>query len=235
MATAGCGAAWSWLLDEAGMCPTRTRLALQQAVDAGEGKVVDVGDHHQIPSVDVGGAHYALAQRLGATVLGVNHRFRDPVYRDAAELLRERNPAAALGLLRARGAVSDTHERPVDAWVAMVDDWLAHRDRGDRVLILASECATVDQLNLLARAHLRVRGDVGERSRPYRTRDGRREIRLAVGDEVILRHNNARLPQPDRRFVAVRNGMTGRVVRADAGGEPCNSTASIAATKAATP
>ena len=66
------------VLDEAGMCTTRTRLALRQAVDQVNGKVVDVGDHRQIPSVDVGGGHYALAQRLGATVLGVNHRFRDP-------------------------------------------------------------------------------------------------------------------------------------------------------------
>ncbi|HSJ46017.1 MAG TPA: AAA family ATPase, partial [Euzebyales bacterium] len=58
------------VLDEAAMCPTRTRLALQRAVDAVGGKVVDVGDHRQIPSVDVGGGHYALTQRLGATVLG---------------------------------------------------------------------------------------------------------------------------------------------------------------------
>jgi ATP-dependent exoDNAse (exonuclease V) alpha subunit len=66
------------VLDEAAMCPTRSRLALQRAVDAVDGKVVDVGDHRQIPSVDVGGGHYALAQRLGASVLGHNHRFRDP-------------------------------------------------------------------------------------------------------------------------------------------------------------
>ena len=48
------------ILDEAAMCPTRTRLALQRAVDAVDGKIVDVGDHRQIPSVDVGGGHYAL-------------------------------------------------------------------------------------------------------------------------------------------------------------------------------
>jgi ATP-dependent exoDNAse (exonuclease V) alpha subunit len=116
------------VLDEAAMCPTRSRLALQRAVDAVDGKVVDVGDHRQIPSVDVGGGHYALAQRLGASVLGHNHRFRDPVYRDAAELLRDREPVAAVEVLRARGAVSDYHARPVDAWVAMVDDWLTHRE-----------------------------------------------------------------------------------------------------------
>jgi hypothetical protein len=36
----------------------------------------------------------------------------------------------------------------------MVDDGLAHRDQGEAVLMLATERATVDQLNQLARAHL---------------------------------------------------------------------------------
>jgi ATP-dependent exoDNAse (exonuclease V) alpha subunit len=203
------------VLDEAGMCPTRTRLALQQAVDAVGGKVVDVGDHRQIPSVDVGGGHYSLAQRLGATVLGQNHRFRDPVYRDAAELLRDRQPESALELLRSRGAVSDEHEQPVDAWAAMVDDWLAYRENGDQVLMLASERTTVAQLNQLARAHLVHRGQVHRRSRTYRSADDSRTVALGVGDEVILRRNDTRLAQPGGKTVAVRNGMTGRITRTD--------------------
>ena len=198
------------VLDETAMCPTRTRLALQRAVDAVDGKVVDVGDHRQIPSVDVGGGHYALAQRLGATVLGHNHRFRDPIYRDAAEFLRDHQPAAAVGVLRAQGAVSDHHTRPVDAWVEMVDDWLTHRDTGQSVLMLASERSTVAELNRLARAHLVARGDVARRARTYKSPDNRRTVTLGVGDEVILRRNH-RLIQPDGTTVSVRNGMTGRV------------------------
>jgi ATP-dependent exoDNAse (exonuclease V) alpha subunit len=196
--------------DEAAMCPTRTRLALQRVVDAVDGKVIDVGDHRQIPSVDVGGGHYALAQRLGATVLGQNHRFRDPVYRDAAELVRDRQPAATVEVLRAQGAVFDHYAKPVDAWVGMVDDWLAHRNQGHSVLMLASERATVGDLNRLARANLVARGEVARRSRTYRTPDDHRSITLGVGDEVILRHNQ-RLTQPDGTTIAVRNGMTGRV------------------------
>jgi hypothetical protein len=66
-------------------------------------------DRHAVPSerdragdVDVGGGHDALTQRLGATVLGTNHRFHDPVYRDAAQLLRDRQPAGALELLASK-------------------------------------------------------------------------------------------------------------------------------------
>jgi ATP-dependent exoDNAse (exonuclease V) alpha subunit len=199
------------ILDEAAMCPTRKRLALQRAVDAVDGKVVDVGDHRQIPSVDVGGGHYALAQRLGASVLGQNHRFRDPVYRDAAELFRDRQAAAAVEVLRVHGSVSDHHATPVEAWTKMVDDWLTLRDRGDQVLMLATERAAVAELNRYARAHRVARGDLPRRSRTYRALDDHRAIPLAVGDQVILRRNQ-RLTQPDGTTVAVRNGMTGRVV-----------------------
>jgi conjugative relaxase-like TrwC/TraI family protein len=201
------------VLDEAAMCPTRTRLALQRAVDAVDGKVIDVGDHRQIPSVDVGGGHYALTQRLGASVLGHNHRFRDPIYRDAAELVRDRQPAAAVNVLRAQGAVSDHHTRPADAWTTMVDNWLTHRDAGHSVLMLATERATVAELNGLARAHLVARGHVARRSRTYQAPGDHRTITLAAGDEVILRRNT-RLAQPDGTMMAVRNGMTGRVTAA---------------------
>ena len=199
--------------DEAAMCSTRTRLALQRAADAVDGKVVDVGDHRQIPSVDVGGGHYALTQLLGATVLGHNHRFRDPVYRDAAELIRDHQPAAAIQVLRAQGAVSDHHVRPVDAWMGMVDDWLTHRNNGDQALMLAAERTTVAELNRLARAHLVARGAIARRSRTYRAPDDHRAISLGVGDEFILRRNT-QLRQPDGTTVAVRNGMTGRVTAA---------------------
>jgi ATP-dependent exoDNAse (exonuclease V) alpha subunit len=97
----------------------------------------------------------------------------------------------------------------------MVDDWLACRDAGDQVLMLATERATVAQLNQHARAHLVARGDVGRRSRTYRSADDSRTIRLAVGDNVILRRNHASLPQPDGGAVAVRNGMSGRITRTD--------------------
>jgi conjugative relaxase-like TrwC/TraI family protein len=198
------------VLDEAAMCSTRNRLALQRAVDAVDGKIVDVGDHRQIPSVDVGGGHYALAQRLGASILGQNHRFREPIYRDAAELLRDRQAAAAVEVLRVQGAVSDHHATPVQAWTEMVDHWLSLRDSGDQVLMLATERTAVAEINKLARAHLVARGDLPRRSRTYRAPDDRRAIPLTIGDEVILRRNH-RITQPDGTTIAVRNGMTGRV------------------------
>jgi ATP-dependent exoDNAse (exonuclease V) alpha subunit len=93
------------IVDEAAMVDTRNRLALQRLVDDVGGKIVDVGDHRQIPSVDVGGIHHVLATRLGAVTLGVNHRFRDPGYRDAADLIRDGHADKGIEQLRALGAV----------------------------------------------------------------------------------------------------------------------------------
>jgi ATP-dependent exoDNAse (exonuclease V) alpha subunit len=94
--------------------------------------------------------------------------------------------------------------------MAMVSDWLTHRRAGHQVLMLATERATVAELNRLARARLVARSDITRRSRTYKSPADHRTITLAVGDEVILRRNE-RVTQPDGTTVAVRNGMTGRV------------------------
>ena len=124
--------------------------------------------------------------------------------------LRDRQAAAAVEVLRAQGAVSDHHASPVEAWAAMVDDWVAHRAKGDEVLMLATERVAVADVNRLARARLLANGDISRLSRTYRAPDDHRAIALAVGDEVILRRNH-RIAQPDDTTVAVRNGMTGRI------------------------
>jgi hypothetical protein len=81
--------------------------------------------------------------------------------------------------------------------------------------MLATERATVAQLNDLARAHLVHRGQIAKKTRTYKSPDDARAIGLAAGDEVILRRNDARLPQPHGDPVVVRNGMTGHVIKAD--------------------
>ena len=144
-------------------------------------------------------------------MLGQNHRFRDPVYRDAAELLRDHQPAAAVEVLRVQGAVSDHHATSVEAaWTAMVDDWLTLRDGGGDVLMLATERTTVAEVNQLARARLVTHGQVARRARTYQAPDDHRAIVLAVGEQVILRRNQ-RIAQPDGATVAMRNGMTARI------------------------
>ena len=197
--------------DEAGMTATRNRLALQQLVDSVGGKVADVGDHRQIPSVDTGGGHAVLARELGAVTLGVDHRFTLPALRDAAELIRDGHAHAAIALLHELGMVHE-YCQPDHRTDAMIDHWLALRDQPEHndVRMLATENAVVERLNLAARAALIQRGEVSRRGRTY-TCDTR-DIRLSVGDRVRLGRNDGHLPQPNGTHVQVRNGMEGTVV-----------------------
>ena len=197
------------VLDEAAMCPTRTRLALQRAVDAVNGKIVDVGDHRQIPRSTSAAAttssRSASAPPSSDTIIGSATRSTATPPNCSATT----RPLPSRSFVRRAPSPTSTRA-PVDAWVATVDDWLTHRDTGHSVLMLATERATVAELNRLARAHLVARGDIARRSRTYRAPDDHRAITLAVGDEVILRRNN-RLAQADGITIDVRNGMTGRV------------------------
>jgi AAA domain/TrwC relaxase len=200
------------VLDEAGMCPTRNRLALQQAIDVVGGKVADVGDHCQIPSVDVGGGHAVLARELGAITLGTDHRFKIPKLRDAAELIRDGDTEQGVALLAELGMVTEA-DHPRQVWAAMVEDWLTLRDRDESVRMLATENSVVGKLNTLARARLVERGEVARRGREYPSGDEAREIFVAVGDRVRLGQNHGGIGQPDGTVAVVRNGMEGVVTR----------------------
>ncbi len=176
------------VLDEAGMCPTRNRLMLQRLVDDAGAKVAQVGDHRQIPSVDVGGSHARLAETLGAITLGKDHRLKHPGLRDAAEYLREGDAAQSVKLLRELGMVHE-HEDVQTIRQQMVGDWLDLLDQGRDARMLATENAVVDELSLLARAQLIERGTVDRKGRGYVSSDHTRKTTLARGDRVRLGHN----------------------------------------------
>jgi ATP-dependent exoDNAse (exonuclease V) alpha subunit len=200
------------VLDEAGMTPTRNRLALQQLVDAVGGKVADVGDHRQIPSVDAGGGHAVLARELGAVTLGIDHRFKIPQLRDAAELIRNGHAATGIAVLEELGMVHEFWQ-PDQRTDALIDTWLDLREQDEHndVRMLATENAVVERLNLAARAALIHQGEVSRRGKTYVSGDDTRDIRLAVGDRVRLGRNDGHLAQPDGSRVQVRNGMEGTI------------------------
>lgn len=199
------------VLDEAGMCSTRNRLRLQHAVDAVGGKVIDVGDSRQIPSVDVGGCLHLLGHHLGASTLGINHRFRDPQYAQAADLIWQGRPDAAIAMYEAAGAVYE-HPHPDQVHRKLFDDWAQLRADGFEARMYATTHATVDLLNAMARAHLRASGDLPSRGRTYRSADGGYEVEVCAGERVRLGRNQ-QLVQPDGSKVKVTNGMEGTVTQ----------------------
>lgn len=188
------------VIDEAGMVDTRRLARLLVHANAACAKVVLVGDDHQLPELEAGGAFSGLLRRLPAIVLAENRRQQDPVDRHALAELRTGNAEAAVQRLISNGRI-----RFVDSAEAareqMVHDWLAARRNGEDVVMLAVRRADVRELNRLARARLVAAGEVADAGTDVNGRA------FAVGDRVMALSNRKRL--------GIVNGARGTLIATD--------------------
>jgi conjugative relaxase-like TrwC/TraI family protein len=205
------------VVDEASLLPTRQLGELLEHVVTADAKLVLVGDHRQLPAIQAGGAFFGLARRLGALELHENRRQAEAWEREALDLLREGQAAAALEAY----AVNDrlvVGEHAAAVGDALVADWWHDGDEGD-ALMIAFRRADVALLNERARALMRAAGRLGSTQLDV---DGRR---FAAGDRVVLRRNDSRrgVANGDRAIVLAVDGgsrcldveLQGRRVRLD--------------------
>ena len=172
------------VLGEAAMVGTAKLQRLLDHALRAMAKVVLVGDHHQLPEIEAGGAFAALAERLGAVTLSENRRQSDPVERDALAELRTGDVDEALSLLAATGHVHEHNDRTA-ARVAIVEAWLDDiLDEGADSIMLAPSRTAVADLNEIARARLREFGAVEERDVHFGERS------FAEGDWVMTTQND---------------------------------------------
>jgi conjugative relaxase-like TrwC/TraI family protein len=174
------------IVDEAAMVGTRTLARLLDHAAIGGAKVVLVGDHHQLPAIDAGGAFAGLARRLGANRLQDNRRQSADWERRALARLRVGATDRALaaytdhGRIRISPTAGAARER-------LVDDWQRARREGRAVTMLAAHAADVNELNRLAREQLQSARQIGPdvvtvRGRPF-----------AIGDEILATRNDYKL------------------------------------------
>jgi conjugative relaxase-like TrwC/TraI family protein len=193
------------VVDEAGMLPTRQLAAVLEEVEQASGKLVLVGDHHQLQEIEAGGAFLGLVQRGLAIELTENRRQVHPWERVALDHLREGRADEALALYGA-------HDRIVverDAGAArdrLVGDWWATDDAGEAVMI-AHRRADVAELNDRARRVMREAGRLGAE-----------ELALpgglfAAGDRVVVKRNDLvrGIHNGDRATVAAVDRTRGRL------------------------
>jgi conjugative relaxase-like TrwC/TraI family protein len=195
-ATCGLQAGQVLIVDEASMVATADLdRILAHAVQAG-GKVVLVGDHHQLGAVGAGGAFALLAETPGARSLTGLWRFRHRWEAEATRALRDGKPAA-IDTYNSHGRLHDGPgelmlDRAYTAWAADVA-------AGRSALLLAADRTTVNALNTRAHDDRVAAGLVAP--------DG---IALADdatggrGDIVVARRNDRRLQITDGEYV--RNG-----------------------------
>jgi AAA domain/TrwC relaxase len=148
------------VVDEASMVGTRHLAAVSDLVEAASGKLILVGDPHQLPEIGAGGLFKALCDRLPVVELTDNIRQRHAWERAALDELRRGSPADALAVYREqrRLTVAADRERAI---ARAVEDWHRHvTAAGDLTsgLLIGYDRDTVDHLNQTARNRLAADG-----------------------------------------------------------------------------
>jgi conjugative relaxase-like TrwC/TraI family protein len=192
------------VVDEAAMVGTRQLMPLLEVAQRNGAKVVLVGDDHQLPAIDAGGAFRGLRERVTTVELIENRRQREAWERDALEQLRSGDIAQAIADYQARdsvvvGANADEVRRQ------LVQDWWTARQQATDVaaqpVIIAARHVDVDRLNEQARALCKASGALGEASVEIAGRE------FAAGDRVVTTKN--------ARGLGVLNGTRGTVTDVD--------------------
>ncbi len=188
------------VVDEAGMVGTRQLAELLDHAAAAKAKVVLVGDDHQLPEIDAGGAFHGLLRRLAPIELTENRRQEHRWEHTALDLLRTGRAAEAIARYREqeRVVVCDT---ATGAHGQLVSDWWAASQAGDQSVMIAARRDDVDELNAQARALMAASGHLGTEELEIAAR------RFAVGDHVVALSNA-------RRF-GVLNGTRGTITNLD--------------------
>ena len=175
------------VVDEAGMADIRTLEAVVTAAAGRGGRVLLVGDQHQMPSVGAGGGFAYAADHAGTVAeLTVNRRQRAEWEQQALAALRNGSVADAVG------AYLD-HDRVVVTADAELDDRRRHRPLGggDRRRSATGDAGRVQRRRRPAQPgrHRRCCGNVACSTTGDAVYGG---TRYQVGDRVTLRRNSQR-------------------------------------------
>jgi conjugative relaxase-like TrwC/TraI family protein len=195
------------VVDEAGMVDTRRLGRLVEHAQRAGAKVVLVGDHHQLPSVEAGGAFAGLVTRgVGrVTELTRNRRQRELWERDTLDRLRtgDGGRPGIESVVAAYNREGRLHvgATPAEVRSVMVADWYDARRRPGTVAMMALRRSDVDELNARARALLVAEGSVEEAGADVGDKT------FGVGDRVVCLDNNRR--------IGVHNALFGTVIEAD--------------------
>jgi len=202
-ATGGLASGTVVVVDEAGMVGTRQLAQVSDLVEEASGKLVLIGDHHQLAEIDAGGLFAALIARLPSVVLAENVRQEHEWERTALAELRHGSVKGAVAMYKQRDRINfaattgDTISRAVRNWYRDVEDI------GDPsgVLLIGHRNTTVDQLNQEARTRF---GEAGLLNGPALDVDDRT---FQAGDRVVCLKN--------RGHPGVLNGDLATVTRID--------------------
>jgi conjugative relaxase-like TrwC/TraI family protein len=208
------------MIDESSLAGTFTLDEIVSAATTAGSKILLLGDHAQMSSVEAGGAFSLLVKDRGDLVpeLSDIRRFNSEWEKAASVDLRAGNASAIDAYEAHDRVISGDRESLLDAIYA---GWKADVDAGKSSLMIAGDTATVTELNRRARTARVAEGTVAEYG--LAIADGQR---AGVGDEIVTRQNNRLLTtgkswvkNGDRFVVAATNPDETMTVRRGTGAE----------------
>lgn len=194
------------VVDEAAMTGTRDLEAVVTWTLCAGGRIILVGDHHQLPAVAAGGGFAALAQAPDITqvTLTVNRRQHHAWEREALDDLRHGRVGVAVHAYQAHGRVVLSNDREAMVHEA-VTRWFAASDTGMRPILLAGTNDQVHTLNQAIRKTLTQRCFLGTPLGTFAGRD------LAIGDRVVARINDYQAQSLAGERAPLLNGHAGTI------------------------
>ncbi|KAB7740361.1 relaxase domain-containing protein [Nostocoides sp. F2B08] len=200
------------IVDEAGMADTLTLDTVTEHVIANGGSVRLIGDDQQLAALGAGGVLRDIHATHGSLHLSELMRFTNPAEGAASLALRD-------GAVEALGFYLDHDRVHVGDLASLADDvftaWATDRAAGVDALMLAPTRDLVADLNQRARAHrlTTTPGAAADAAGTVVLADG---ATASVGDTVITRANDRRLPVSGTDFV--KNGDRWTITALPGGG-----------------
>ena len=187
------------VVDEAAMADDRQMSVLTAEAERTGTKLILIGDPLQLRSPGVGGTFRAVHGIVGGLELTDNRRQRDPAEREALAAWRAGRQHQALTALAEMGRVhvtdtaGEAFARILTGYTAAAKSYTDVHDRITGLLALAGTNEGAERINAGVRAVLREAGllPTADQDSVYKLGTGK-QLRLAVGDQVMLRKNDYR-------------------------------------------
>lgn len=152
------------VVDEAGMIGTRDFIRLMGAAERAKAKIVFVGDKDQLPSIEAGVPFGAVIRAVGTAELTDITRQKKEWMRTAVRQFAEGDASGALSqyalndCLHIETGIDEAKARLINAWdIGRTEDL-------KEIAILAGTRAETRELNALAQARRKERGELGKLS-----------------------------------------------------------------------
>jgi len=191
------------VIDEAAMAGTRQLSAFVSEALTADAKLVLLGDTEQLQAIEAGAPFRGILSAVGAANLEEVRRQRELWQRTATRQLSTGATAQALAAYADNGRIR-AHSTVEDARAAVLASWSASVAIGGSVLMLAHTRKDVRELNELARALRKGRGELGD-GVVVETERGQRE--MAVGERIYFLRNE--------KGLGVKNGTLAEVLAVD--------------------